>query len=199
MPGYNEGVHALAVQGNTLFAAGNLRWVPGVEGPGVARWDGVNWTAVPGADFEGASAIVTIGGDLYVAPGFRNPPPMRGIVRWDGVSWSALGSGLDGAASELASNGSDLFVAGSFSQAGGKAAQGLAIWHIPHTLGIARQAGQVTLSWPATGSNLVLEASPSLPASNWTAVPGSPALVGDQLVVTNRAAEPAQFHRLRRK
>lgn len=199
MPGYNEGVHALAVQGNTLFVGGNLRWVPGIVGPGVARWDGVDWTAVSGADFEGARALVAVGGDLYVAPGFQNPPAMRGIVRWDGVGWSPLGSGLDGAASELASNGRDLFVAGPFSQAGGKAAQRLALWHIPHALGITHQAGQVTVSWPATGSNLVLEASPSLPASTWTAAPGPPANVGDHLVVTNRAAESTQFYRLRRK
>ena len=52
LPGYNEGVHALATQETNVFVGGNLRWVPGFRGPGLAKWDGSTWSAISESDFE---------------------------------------------------------------------------------------------------------------------------------------------------
>jgi len=51
------------------------------------------------------------------------------IVKWDGSSWSALGSGMSGGVYALAVSGSDLYAGGSFTNAGGSAANGIAKWN----------------------------------------------------------------------
>jgi len=199
MPGNSEGVHALAVHGDGLFVGGNLRWVPGVLGPGVAKWDGTNWTAVPGPAFEGVRTIVANGSEIFVGPGFEQLGPARGIAKWDGKSWSALGSGVDGAAWDLACNGTELFVAGSFSYAGGKPANGLAIWHIPHELGIRQEGGSAVVSWPATGTNFLLEAKGDVANADWTEVAQPFTLTNDECVVTDSLSASNRIYRLRRR
>ena len=97
----------------------------------------------------------------------------------------------------MTSNGTDLFVGGSFRSAGGKPATNIARWRIPHELKIRRSADKALLSWPATGSNLLLEATLNPAASSWTILSNPPGLHGGECVVTNPVTDAGQFFRLR--
>jgi hypothetical protein len=197
-------IRALAVSGTEVYAGGG-HYRQGESAVYVNKWDGARWQPILMGPWPGAGGAVTLlvsGKDIYVGGGLVFPGgfPIPGVAKWDGTQWQSLGSALNmGAVHALAASGAELFVGGEFTIVGGKPATNIALWRIPHVLEIQRSGDQVTLSWPATGSNLVLEASRSVPATNWIAVPVPPAVVQDQLVVTNRAAEPSRFYRLRRK
>jgi len=96
-------------------------------------------------------------------------------------------------------NGADLFMGGIFTSAGGKPSTNLALWHIPHALSIRRMADAALLSWPATGTNFLLETCSDLGQSNWTEVLQAPVLSGPQLVVTQEVCALSRFYRLRRR
>ena len=54
----------------------------------------------------------------------------------------------------------------------------------PSSLGIALSGGQIVLSWPSWASDLVLEQTSDLTASNWSAVTNSPVVTNLQNQVT---------------
>jgi hypothetical protein len=58
--------------------------------------------------------------------------------------------------------------------------------------------GQIQISWPASYSNMILEASANLSnPQGWTAVPGQVVVNGDTASITLNAAGAAQFYRLK--
>lgn len=98
-----------AGDGPMLYMAGNFEVVADpffgeVRAPGLARWDGERWSAVPGLDGpgleldrraialevfdDGSGPVLYVGGEFTTASG----QPATGIARWDGTTWS----GLDG-------------------------------------------------------------------------------------------------------
>ena len=170
-------------------------------------WDGSSWRAVGGnvqgryqalgtvysLSFNGENLFV--GGDFPLAGGV----PAVGLAKWNGTQWSALGSGISSNAyiTALATTGTDLYVAGVFDSAGGKPATNIARWRIPHELKIRRSADKALLSWPATGSNLLLETTLNPVAPNWTILSNPPGLHGGECVVTNPVTDAGQFFRLR--
>jgi hypothetical protein len=197
-------IRALAIAGSQVHAGADP-FKQGDLAVYVSRWDGAQWQAILTGPWPGAGGAVTLlalGRDVYLGGGLVFPGgfPIPGVAKWDGSQWWPLGSALSaGAVRTLASTGAELFVGGYFASVGGKPATNIALWHLSHALEINGGTDQVSLSWPATGSNLVLESASSLPATNWTEVPEPPAVVDDQLVVTNRTTEARQFYRLRRE
>jgi hypothetical protein len=146
------------------------------------------------------------GNALYVAGFFSSASGTQtlSIASWDGAVWSPLGSGTTssgrtGSGRALEVTGSELYFGGFFDHAGGKPANNIAMYHIPHSLSITRAQGNVVLSWPATGTNLLLEACADLGRTRWQCVPEPPVIVGNQCVVTNALSTTNQFFRLRRK
>jgi hypothetical protein len=100
----------------------------------------------------------------------------------------------------VAANGTELFVGGPyFTSAGGKPSSRIALWHIPHALCASRSERLLTLSWPGTGTNFLLEACSGLSEKAWAEVRQGPAEAGNQLVVTQAIAGQTEFYRLRRK
>lgn len=175
----------------------------------ILRWTGTAWAHMASGEFLYYNCfdcfafprdMVIVGNDFYIAGGFHH-----GVAKWDGTNWSYLGSGVgvgylpDPDPWAIASSGSDLFVSGAFGIAGGKPSRNIARWRIPHNLAVKRVAQNIELSWPATGSNLVLEAKSALDATNWAQVPQIPAIVNDQCVVSPGLADPQKFYRLRHK
>jgi hypothetical protein len=161
--GLNCCVFALAVSGNTLFAAGNFNTanLGGVQVTAnkLARWDGSAWTALGSNGGNGVSgevrALLLSGNDLYVGGYFGQAnvgasPQVSAsrIARWDGAAWSALGSdggvGVDGAVHALTAMGGDLYVGGDFSQANFPA---------PSPTPANRIARWDGVTWSALGSN----------------------------------------------
>ncbi len=196
--GLPGGAHALTAGPQGLYSGGNS---------GVQLWDGSSWRAVGGnvqgryqalgtvysLSFNGENLFV--GGDFPLAGGV----PAVGLAKWNGTQWSALGSGISSNAyiTALATTGTDLYVAGVFDSAGGKPATNIARWRIPHELKIRRSADKALLSWPATGSNLLLETTLNPVAPNWTILSNPPGLHGGECVVTNPVTDAGQFFRLR--
>ncbi|MEQ8317288.1 MAG: GC-type dockerin domain-anchored protein [Phycisphaerales bacterium] len=97
-----------AGDGPMLYMAGNFEAVVDpvfgeVRAPGLARFDGERWEAVPGLDGpgleldrraiemhvfdDGSGPALFVGGEFTMAGG----QPATGIARWDGVTWSGLG------------------------------------------------------------------------------------------------------------
>ena len=123
--------------GNALFVGGAFTNAGGGHSHKIAKWDGATWAPVGGGMRGDVRAMVVFddgnGPDLYVGsdqPGTGNPP--RFIARWDGTSWTSLGAGVNGGVSALTvfddGSGDALFVGGSFTFAGGAAANRMAKW-----------------------------------------------------------------------
>lgn len=141
--------------GTRLYAGGLFSRAGGIDVARVASWDGTFWRALEGAGgtgiggSSGVSALTVYddgaGADLYVGGEFQvaGGNPADNMARWDGDDWSAIigseGSGLNNyvqAMTEFSSEGrSGLFVAGFFSDAGGVAAENIAVWGCDGLLG----------------------------------------------------------------
>ena len=100
------------------------------------------------------------------------------IARWDGTNWWALGSGVTGkdwpagytSVRAISVWNNQVAVAGSFETAGGKSSTNFAVWHLPAPR-INVTTNQVEVNWWNGFTNYVLEASDTLPATNWTPIP----------------------------
>lgn len=139
-------VDALAVAGNgEVYAGGNFTRAGGVAVNNVAKWNGTAWSALGTGVTIGAlgnaayvSALAVAGnGDVYAGGNFTRAggAVANGVAKWNGTAWSSLGTGAaNGTNSEgvatlaLAGNG-DVYVGGTFTQAGGVAANGIAKWN----------------------------------------------------------------------
>lgn len=140
-------VRAMAVfddgNGPALFVGGSFLTAGGLVVNHLARWDGLNWTAVGGgvsATFgtarvnalavfdDGSGPALHVGGIFDQA----GAVPVSNIARWDGTVWSSLGSGVQGEVNALGAfdlgNGSELVVGGLFQSAGGMPISYIAGW-----------------------------------------------------------------------
>jgi len=156
LPAVTGDVYALTVfddgAGPKLFVAGSFATSAssGLNSNGIVRWDGTTWTGVGGGLTAfgpyppGVSKMCVFddgtGPALFVVGGFSlaGGTVANSIAKWNGSNWAALGSGLSfqggsTGASGLAvfddGAGPQLYVAGSFDQAGGVAANGVARWN----------------------------------------------------------------------
>lgn len=121
-----------------LYATGSFSAMGGVPANGIARWNGVAWSALgsglngPGRALavfdEGSGPALFVGGSFSAAGGVT----VNGIARWDGTAWSSVGGGMNGVVEDLivfdAGNGAALFACGWFTQAGSVAAALVARW-----------------------------------------------------------------------
>ena len=141
-------VHTLMVLPNgNLIAGGKFFSAGGQTCYGIARWDGVAWSALgsgmdtdvfhhnPVANVYALTVLpngdVVAGGDFTTA----GDAICNGIARWDGSSWYPLGGGIDDAYEYVYSltvlpNG-DLIAGGDFTSVDGKASAHLARWGDP--------------------------------------------------------------------
>lgn len=160
--GANGPVHAAVVDdAGDLYIAGEFDAVGNVPVNNIAKWNGTNWSALgSGLQFNTGYAVVyalaLAGDDLYAAGRFTmaGGVAVNSIAKWNGTNWSALGSGLAGGFANppfvyaLTLSGSDLYAGGTFTAAGGNAANYIAKWN-----------GK---SWSALGSGI------SGAPANWT-------------------------------
>ncbi len=162
--GTNAVVNTLAVHddgsgtGPALYVGGAFTEAGGATARRIARWSGTAWSPVGSgeqAGLNGSASAMTVHDDgtgpaLYVGGTFTladGASAMR-VAKWDGRAWNRLGSttvnGVNGIVRSLASFDRDadgvaeLYVGGSFSTAGGLAANNIAAWN--------------GVSWSALGS-----------------------------------------------
>jgi hypothetical protein len=158
-------VYAMAMyddgSGPVLYAAGSFTTAGGVEADGIAKWDGKQWSAIPGGGIDGPSSPIILSlrvfddglsdhPALYLAGRFTSAGGVdaQNIARWDGRTWSALGQGLHDiwqGASPIAwalevfddgtGDGPALFASGDFRFAGNFSSQRIAKWIVcPDTI-----------------------------------------------------------------
>ncbi len=148
--GMNDTVLALTVfddgAGPALYAGGSFTTAGDALASSIARWNGSSWTSLTGGAGDGVNGTVRaiavfeddggpalyVGGDFTIAGNLN----ANRIARWDGRSWSTLGQGASNGVnnSVLAMSvfddgtGPKLHVGGSFTVAGGIAANRIARW-----------------------------------------------------------------------
>ncbi len=140
--------------GVRLYVAGNFGAVLDpvlgeVHAPGLARWDGTAWSAVPGLvgpgnELDGRAAVLEVWDDgtgpaLYVGGDFTTAAGIEanGLARWDGTAWSTLGdpatAGLFGRVLAIQphdfGDGEDLYVGGALFFGPGEIAPGVFRWN----------------------------------------------------------------------
>jgi hypothetical protein len=137
-------VNALAVSGSALYVGGDFTNAGGIAANSIAQWNGTNWSPLASGISSGdefgslVNALAVSGSTLYVGGEFTNAGGIAAanIAQWNGTNWSSLGSGILGAGGEfggpfvyaLALSGTTLYAGGSFSTAGGSAANFVAQW-----------------------------------------------------------------------
>jgi hypothetical protein len=70
---------------------------------------------------------------------------------------------------------------------------------LSEVLKISRTGQMLSLSWPASATNYILEATTSLPALSWTTVTNTPTVTTKERIVQLTATGDASFFRLRRQ
>lgn len=126
--------------GPALYAGGDFTSAGSVEAHKVAKWNGTSWSAL-GSGMNREVAALTVFDDgsgpaLYAGGYFTTADGAQAdyIARWDGSSWSPVGGGTAGYFGVFAltvfvdGSGPALYAAGSFTSAGGAAANGIAKW-----------------------------------------------------------------------
>jgi hypothetical protein len=150
--GVDGQVYVLAVHddgsGPALYVGGRFEYAGGVLANGIARWDGVTWSPLPGPDGVGtnhdvlAMATYDDGGGpaLYVGGAFVFMAGLRvdSIARWDGSNWSELvwGPGFVGFDSAVWAltvfddtlHGPCLYAGGEYLRYGNRLMGGIARW-----------------------------------------------------------------------
>jgi len=141
LPG--SGVAPIAVGGD-FATAGTTR------ANRVALWDGAGWRpagvgAAGSILDDGVRALCWVGTQLYAGGKFTsiNGIGVSRVARWSGSGeWTALGGGVDGEVLALTTFDGRVIAGGSFANAGGAPANGVAAWD------------EATGSWSALGDGI---------------------------------------------
>jgi hypothetical protein len=145
LDGGATGIVALADAGGpALYAGGGFLHAGGLASRRVARWDGTQWSALPGGPDDLVFCLCAFvdrsGPALYAGGQFTHAGGItaNAIAKWDGTNWMALTSGLTTPFIQTNANamcvyddgsGPALFVAGSFDYAGIQLANNVAKWN----------------------------------------------------------------------
>jgi hypothetical protein len=148
IPGSYSSVTAMAVfddgSGPALYVSGNFAAAGGIPASGMARWDGAEWSGLPGSPEHNPPARVLAvfddgnGPALYAGGTFYDVGDVdaRGIAKWDGAAWTAVRAQGDLPYNMIVraltvlddGTGPALFVGGWFSHAGTGPVGSLAKW-----------------------------------------------------------------------
>lgn len=145
--GVDNPVTALDVSATDVYVGGTFTNAYDSPGAGylvnhIARWNpSFGWTSLGFGVNNTVNAIsvqpngVYVGGSFTNAFGFSSTIVANRIAFWDGNDWFALGTGtgagngLSGTVNAILVDGADVYVGGSFTNAGGVTARGIAKWN----------------------------------------------------------------------
>jgi trimeric autotransporter adhesin len=135
LTGGNPVIYDIGFLRNDIYVGGVFSRASGVSAPGLAKWNGTDWSDI---GFGGAAlAFASDGTNLYVGGAFTNAGGVlnTNIARYDGTNWHSMGGGI-GYFNNLSSyvyvlqlhNGL-LYAGGIFTNAGPTAATNVAVWN----------------------------------------------------------------------
>jgi hypothetical protein len=128
-------IYDIGFLGNDIYVAGVFSRAGGLSSPGLAKWNGSDWSNV---GFAGAAlALVSDGTNLYVGGSFTNAGGVlnTNIARYDGTNWYSMGGGigyynsLNSYVYVLQLQNGQLYAGGIFTNAGNLAAANVAVWN----------------------------------------------------------------------
>jgi len=137
--GVDGNVYAITLDrhGN-VYAGGNIKTAGGVPANNIARWDHTSWSALgTGVDYVVYALAADASGNVYAGGSFKSAggAPAWYVAKWNGVAWSAMGTGMNfpskgrGPVYALVVDASgNLYAGGTFTNAGGMPANGIAKW-----------------------------------------------------------------------
>ena len=141
-------IRAITVDGENIYVGGRFDFAGGVRANNVARWDGIQWTAIgqgigPNAGngpYDSTSTVYALaaqGGVLYAGGEFTlaGGTQANRVARWDEGSqtWAPLGGGIGGSSfntrvNALAIGAEGVYVGGVFPVAGEVRASNIALF-----------------------------------------------------------------------
>ncbi len=96
--GTNAAVNAFAVDNSgNLYVGGEFTQVGDIPANYIAKWDGINWSALGEGTDDYVLDIECSGTDVYVSGSFKNVGTAirsQGIAKWTGSAWEALDKGV---------------------------------------------------------------------------------------------------------
>jgi hypothetical protein len=122
---------------NTLYVGGVFTQAGPVPTIGIAKWDGVNYSALDQGILVGTgiSAMIMQGSNLIAGGSFTNisGATSKNIAQWNGAAWLPLGAGLDTSGgqaivSALAIYNNELYAGGIFNKSGSTVLNYIAKW-----------------------------------------------------------------------
>ena len=137
--GTNGAVMALALDADgNLYAGGGFTTAGGSPAAYIAMWNGAVWSSFGDGLMSSATAVAVDSTGVVYAGGWFWSAAFPSIGRWDGTAWLPLGTGLNshffqtgqykGLNVLAIDQANRLYAGGSFTIAGGVAAQGVARW-----------------------------------------------------------------------
>ena len=108
-------------ENNNLYIGGNFDTAGGVSASRIARWNGINRSALGSGTSGFVQAIESIGDYLYIGGNFSiaGTKSVNRIARFNKntETWEGLGNGLSGNVNTITSNGTYIYIGGSFDTA----------------------------------------------------------------------------------
>lgn len=127
--GSNGTVYALKAYGGYLYAGGSFTMIGGVSTGGLARYNGTSWSNVGGFFLGSVYALEVWNGLLVIGGDFTGINASPDLAWYNGSGYGTFATGGSNAAvTALHGNGSRLYVGGTFTAAGGVAANRIAYW-----------------------------------------------------------------------
>ncbi len=134
--GNSVAVRAIKTRNNEVYAGGGFVTAGGLTVNNIARWDGFGWSALGYGVDSTVNGIDASDTQVYVGGSFTNAYNSPGsgyvvnrIASWDAFNgWLPLGSGLSGTAHAVCVANGTVYAGGSFTNAGGSAANRVARW-----------------------------------------------------------------------
>jgi hypothetical protein len=119
-------VWALAEYEDSLYVGGTFTGAGEAVAVNFARWDGMNWSSVPGPTLNGnVRAMRPFGGSLFLGGTFdmtHNGQTLIKLARFDGTDWFSVDGGLTGYNTSLVYDfeelGETLFICGAIGTIG---------------------------------------------------------------------------------
>lgn len=131
----SDGITSMAIYKEELYVGGCFKAIKNLPNTSnLAKWDGVNWNAVPGKVDRRISTILGTESGLYIGGHFTSVAGVSGtqcLAVWDGSKWKSVGGGVKSGnfVKTISKLGDTVVVGGVFSSVGnGVAAQSLATW-----------------------------------------------------------------------